>query len=193
MINIVWFVLISIGVIIAALTGKTALISSSIFTSASKAIEFSIGLAGIIAFWSGMLKIAEEAQLTQTIAQICQPLLSRLFPEIPSGHKVLGLISLTITANLFGLGNVATPLGLKTMTELQTLNPNHDQASNAICTFMALVFGGISLLPSTLISIRAQTGSDNPALIMSPVFIVSLIGTFIILIINYLVLKYTNR
>jgi spore maturation protein A len=193
MINIVWFFLMSVSILVAAGTGKTALISNSIFTSTGKAVEFTIGLAGIIAFWSGILKIAETSGVTEAIAKIFQPLLSKLFPKIPKGHQALGLISMTVAANLFGLGNIATPLGLKTMAELKTLSTDPDNASNATCSFMALVFGGLSIIPTTLIAIRARAGSSNPALIIAPVFILSLIGTLMSLFINYLALKLANK
>ncbi len=193
MINIVWFFLMSISILIAAATGKSALISNSIFASAGKAVEFTIGLAGIIAFWSGILKIAEVSGVTEAIARIFQPLLSKLFPKIPTGHPALGLISMTFAANLFGLGNVATPLGLKTMAELKTLNADSDKASDAICTFMALVFGGLSLIPSTLIAIRSRAGSANSVLIIAPVFILTVIGTLMGLLINYFALRLAKN
>lgn len=193
MINIVWFMLMSIGIILAFGTGKAAVVSSAIFTDAGKAIEFAIGLAGIMAFWSGILKIAEAAGITETIAGVFHPLFVKLFPKLPKNHKVLGLISMTVAANLLGLGNVATPLGLKTMVELKNLSPDQESASEATCTFMALIFGGLSLIPSSLIAIRAQAGSTNPALIIGPVFIISLTGTCLGLIINYLALKFTRK
>ncbi len=193
MINIVWFCLVSIGILVAAGTGKLELISNSIFSNAGKAIEFTIGLAGIIAFWSGILKIAEASGVTEAVAKVFQPLLSKLFPKIPKGHPVMGFISLTVAANLFGLGNVATPLGLQTMSALKMLSTDQDTASDATCTFMALVFGGLSIIPTTLIAIRAQAGSVNPALIMVPVFALSLAGTLIGLFINYLALHWNYK
>lgn len=193
MINIIWFILVGIGILIAAGTGKSEIISTSIFTSAGKAIEFSIGLAGVMAFWSGILKIAEVSGITEALAKLFQPIFVKLFPKIPKNHPVLGLISLTVSANFLGLGNVATPVGLKTMTELKALNPDPDQASDATCTFMALVFGSLSLIPSTVIAIRAQAGSNNPALIIAPVFIISLAGTLIGLLINYIAIRLTRK
>lgn len=192
MINTVWFVLIGLGIAVAIGTGKIAVITPTIFTSADKAIQFTLGLAGMIAFWSGILKIAEVSGITEMIAKIFQPLLSLLFPAISGQKKALGLISLTVAANLLGLGNIATPLGLKTMAELQALNPKPEKASNEICTFLALVLGGLSLIPSTLIAIRSQAGSSNPAIILGPVFLVTLVGTLIGLVVNFLALKITT-
>jgi spore maturation protein A len=193
MINIIWLILIGAGIIIAAGTGKTELVSASIFASAGKAIEFSIGLAGIMAFWSGMLKIAEVAGITEALAKLFQPVFAKLFPKIPKNHPVLGLISLTVSANFLGLGNVATPVGLKTMAGLKALSPDPEQASDATCTFMALVFGSLSLIPSTVIAIRAQAGSSNPALIIGPVFLISLAGTLIGLLVNHITIWLTRK
>jgi spore maturation protein A len=193
MINIIWLILIVIGVLIAIGTGKTEIISTTIFANAGKAIEFSIGLAGMMAFWSGILKIAESSGITEALAKLFQPIFAKLFPRIPKNHPVLGLISLTVSANFLGLGNLATPIGLKTMSELKVLNPDPEQASNETCTFMALVFGSLSLIPSTVIAIRAQAGSSNPALVIGPVFVISLAGTLIALLINYLAIRLTRK
>lgn len=192
MINTVWFILMGFGITVAILTGKMSIITPTIFDSADKAIHFCLGLAGMIAFWSGILKIAEVSGITEMIAKLFQPLLGLLFPSISRQKKTLGLISLTVAANLLGLGNVATPLGLKTMSELQQLNPNQEKASDEICTFLALVLGGLSLIPSTLIAIRSQADSQDPAIILGPVFLVTLAGTLTALLVNYVALKITN-
>ena len=191
LINTVWFFLMGIGIFIAIISGKLAAITPTIFTSAEQAIRFCIGLAGILGFWSGILKIAEVSGITEIIAKFFQPLLGWLFPSLIHSKKILGLISLTFAANLLGLGNVATPLGLKTMAELQELNREPEKASDEICTFLALVLGGLSVIPSTLIAIRAQAGSKEAAIILGPVFITSLGGTFAAFIVNWLAIKFT--
>lgn len=190
MINAVWMFLVGLGIITAALNGKIMLISDSIFTSAAKAVEFSFGLAGMIAFWTGILKIAEAARITEVIARLFQPLFRQLFPTLRHQKKVLGLISMTMAANLLGLGNVATPLGLKTMAELTELSPDPKQASNDICTFMTIILGGLSIIPTTLIAIRSQAGSTNPALVLLPVFIITLAATIAGLTFNFLALHW---
>lgn len=192
MINIVWFLLIFISVFTAAASGKINLISETVFQSSGNAIEFTIGLAGAIAFWSGILKVAEASGMTETLAKVFQPLFAKLFPKVARHKQIIGLISMTVTANLLGLGNVATPLGLKTMEELQAVNMRQERASDEICTFMILVLGGLSILPTTLMAIRARAGSDNPNLILIPVFLVSLVGTFTGLTLNYIILKITS-
>jgi Uncharacterized membrane protein, required for spore maturation in B.subtilis. len=192
MINTVWFVLMGLGISIAIFSGKISIITPTIFNSADKAIHFCIGLAGMIAFWSGILKVAEVSGITEIIAKLFQPILTRLFPSICGQKKTLGLISLTVAANLLGLSNIATPLGLKTMAELQLYNQAPEKASNEICTFLALVLGGLNLIPSTLIAIRAQAGSQDPAIILGPVFLVTLASTLTVLAFNYVALKMSN-
>jgi len=188
MINTVWFFLIFISIFTAVAEGKLTTVSDSIFKNAAHAVEFTIGLAGAIAFWSGMLKIAEVSGITRTIARLFQPLLIRLFPVLKGHRNIIGLISMTVTANLLGLGNVATPLGLRTMEELQKLNPRPERASDTICTFLSLILGGLCILPTTLIAVRAKAGSANPGAILVPVILVSLTGTVTGLTANYLFL-----
>lgn len=190
MINLIWLLIMCLGIGTAMATGKTAEIPLAIFINAKKAIEFTIGLAGIIAFWSGILKIAEVSGITNSIAKFFRPLLAKLFPKVPQNSPVLGLISLTLSANLLGLGNVTTPLGLQTMSELQKLNQTPNLASSEICTFLALVFGGLSIIPSTLLAIRLQAGSPNPGLIMFPTLVITFSGTLTCLLINYLFQKF---
>ncbi len=193
MINSVWYFLMAIGIVISILSGKLSIITPTIFSSAEHSVRFCIGLAGILGFWSGILKIAEVSGVTEMIAKFFQPLLGLLFPSIAKRQKTLGLISLTIAANLLGLGNVATPLGLKTMAQLQEVNPEPDKASDDICTFLSLVLGGLSIIPSTLIAIRAQAGSKEAAIILGPVFLTSLAGTVTALGVNFIAIKCLNR
>jgi len=192
-INQVWLFLVGVGIAVAAAKGQSHLISESIFADCQKAIQFTIGLAGVIAFWSGMLKVAEASGITETLAKWFEPILAKLFPGIPKGNSLLGLIALTLSSNMLGLGNVTTPLGIKTMQELQKLNPEPTKASNHICTFLALVLGGFSILPSTLIALRAQAGSKNATLVLGPIILISLGGTIMALLINYLFLKFNRQ
>ncbi|HOJ77668.1 MAG TPA: nucleoside recognition domain-containing protein [Bacillota bacterium] len=189
MINAVWLFLFLLSILAAIATGKITVITETIFTSTSSAIEFSIGLAGAIAFWSGILKVAEQAGITETIAKSFQPIFTLLFPKLTNNKTALGLISMTFAANLLGLGNVATPLGIKTMEELQKINPHKNRASNEICTFLVLTLGGLCILPTTLIAIRAKSGSANPTIILGPILLITFVGTAIGLLINYLIIK----
>ncbi len=189
MINTIWMFLIGFGIIVAASTGKIQVISDALFSSSAKAIEFTLGLAGMIALWSGILKIATAAGFTEWLSRCFRPILARLFPNLKNQPSTLGLISMTLAANLLGLGNVTTPLGLKTMIELQAQSNDSERVSNEICTFMALVFGGLSLIPSTLIAVRSQAGSANPAFILGPVLIITLMSTAAGLVFNYLSIR----
>lgn len=193
MINTVWMLLLGLGIGIAAVSGKTAQISATLFDSSRQAIEFAFGLAGMIAFWSGILKIAEASGVTAGIARLFRPLLSLLFPDLKQDQSILGMIALTMAANLLGLGNVATPLGLKTMEKLQSHNPDSKRASNSICTFLILIFGGLCVIPSTLIAIRSQAGSVNPALVLIPLSIITFLGTTFSLILNYFAIKIHSK
>lgn len=193
MINTVWMLLIGLGIGIAVVSGKTAQISPVIFDSSRQAIEFAFGLAGMIAFWSGMLKIAEASGITARIAKLFRPLLTLLFPDLNQDQTALGMISLTIAANLLGLGNMSTPLGLKTMERLQSHNSDPKRASNSICTFMILIFGGLCVIPSTLIAVRSQAGSTNPAIVLIPLSIITFMGTTFSLILNFLAIKVSQK
>jgi len=189
LINIVWLYLMLFGVITAAVTGKSGLVTATVFMSAQAAIEFTFGLAGAIAFWSGMLRVAEAAGLTAAIAKLFLPFLKKFFPELTGDRKTLGLIAMTIAANLLGLGNVATPLGLKTMEELQRININKEKASNEMCVFLTIVLGGLCFLPTTLIAVRAKAGSSRTAAILGPLILITLAGTAVGLLVNFLALK----
>jgi spore maturation protein A len=193
MINTVWLFLILSSIGVAAATGKIALVSDTVFSNTTQALEFTIGLAGTIAFWSGMLKVAEAAGINRWVAKLFRPALKWLFPSLTNDSGLLGSIALTLSANLLGLGNVATPLGLETMNRLQRINPHQERVSREICTFLALVLGGLTILPSTLIGIRARAGSVEPALIVVPVFLVTLFGTAVGLTVNYLADRLTRR
>lgn len=191
MINTLWMLLMGLGIGAAAASGKIDQVSPVIFNSARQAIEFAFGLTGMIAFWSGMLKIAEVSGITAGIAKLFRPLLTFLFPDLKRDQSALGMISLTMAANLLGLGNVATPLGLKTIEKIQSHNLNPERASDSICTFMILIFGGLCVIPSTLIAVRSQTGSVNPALILIPLTLITISGTILSLTLNYLAIKIT--
>ena len=193
MINTVWMLLVGLGIGIAAASGQAAQISPVIFDSSRRAIEFAFGLAGMVAFWSGMLKIAEASGITAGIAKLFRPLLSLLFPDLNQDQSALGMISLTIAANLLGLGNVATPLGLKTIERLQSHNTDPRRASNSICTFMIFIFGGFCVIPSTLIAVRSQAGSTNPAIVLVPLSIITFMGTTFSLMLNFLAIKVSQQ
>lgn len=133
---------------------------------AGVAVEIALGLIGIMAMWLGVMKVAEQAGLIKKIASFIQPLTKRIFPEVPPDHPAIGSMVMNISANMLGLGNAATPFGLKAMEELDSLNPNKGTATNSMITFLAINTAGLTLIPATAIAIRAASGSSNPTIII---------------------------
>lgn len=145
-------------------------VTSAIIDYAGKAVEIAIGLIGIMALWLGIMKIAEQAGLISIIAKAVKPITKFLFPDVPHDHPAIGSIIMNLSANMLGLGNAATPFGLKAMDELDKINPNKGTATNAMCTFLAINTAGVTLIPATAIAIRAASGSSEPAIIIGTSF-----------------------
>ncbi|MBN1595538.1 hypothetical protein JW933_06395 [candidate division FCPU426 bacterium] len=138
-------------------------ISKAAFTSATTAVELSLGLIGAMSLFLGLMRVAQDAGLVQALARLLRPLFRFLFPSVPQDHPALGAIALNLGANMLGLGDAATPMGLKAMQELQTLNPSQDTATDAMCTFLALNSSSVQLVPAVVIGLRAAAGSQNPS------------------------------
>lgn len=162
MLNIVWLVLLASGILVAAFNGNVEVVTEAALQSAQGAVQVCFDLIGVMALWLGIMKIAEKAGLIQSLARVLRPLLQRLFPTVPPQDPAMGAIILNLSANMLGLGNAATPFGMKAMQELQRLNHNKSEASEAMCTFMALNTSCITLLPATIIGIRLAFASANP-------------------------------
>ncbi|WP_130805398.1 nucleoside recognition domain-containing protein [Senegalia massiliensis] len=177
MINIIWFLFIIIGVIVATVTGNIEAVTQAAIDNAELAVELAIGLVGVMALWLGIMKIAEEAGLVQLLGKALRPIMIRLFPEVPDDHPAMGAMIMNMAANVLGLGNAATPLGLKAMNELNKINEDKDTASNAMCTFLAINTSSVTLIPATVIAYRAAAGSANPTEIIGPVIIATLAST----------------
>lgn len=141
-------------------------ITNSVIDYAGTAVQIALGLIGIMALWLGVMKVAEDAGLIAVIAKLLKPITKRLFPDVPSDHPAMGSMIMNMSANMLGLGNAATPFGLKAMEELNDLNPKKDTASNAMCTFLAINTAGLTLIPATAIAVRAAAGSSEPAIII---------------------------
>lgn len=141
-------------------------VTSSALNYAATAVNIALGLIGIMALWLGVMKIAEEAGLIKIIARVVRPITRFLFPDVPSDHPAMGAMIMNISANMLGLGNAATPFGLKAMEELNKLNTQKDTASNAMCTFLAINTAGLTLIPAQAIAVRAAAGSSDPAIII---------------------------
>jgi spore maturation protein A len=161
MLNYVWFGMIAVSFFVGAFTGKIDAVTEAAIGSAETAVELSIGLIGIMALWLGMMKIAEASGLINAIAFLVRPLTVRLFPDIPPDHPAISSMVLNMSANVLGLGNAATPLGLKAMQELQELNPTKDTATNAMCTFLAINTSSVQLiLPATVVALMGVHASS---------------------------------
>lgn len=170
--------MIAVSFVFSFLSGDINVASGALMTGAQDAVEMSLGLLGMMCFWSGLLKIAEKSGLTQKIAGFIKPATKFLFPDIPSDSPAIGAIVMNMTANLMGLSNAATPLGLKAMHELSRENGKSRRASNAMCMFVLINTAAITLFPSTLISLRSAAGSANPFEILMPVWICSFAALF---------------
>ncbi|HEY8550812.1 MAG TPA: nucleoside recognition domain-containing protein [Vicinamibacterales bacterium] len=177
MLNYIWFGLMAAAAVVAAINGTAEQVTKGAVESASSAVQIAIGLVGIMALWLGMMRVAEAAGLVSLLGRVLSPLLRWLFPEIPPGHPAMGAIALAFAANLLGLNNAATPLGIKAMEELQALNPDKDSASNAMATFMAITTSGVQLVPATMIGVLAAAGSKNPTAIIGATIVATFVGT----------------
>ncbi len=154
--------LMALSVAAAAATGKMAALTAAVAESASRAVTLALGLAGLMALWLGLMRVAEEAGLVALVGRAARPLLRRLFPEVPEGHPALGAMVMNVAANVLGLGNAATPFGLKAMAALDELNPHRGAASDAQALFCALNTASVQLVPATVIAMRASAGARSP-------------------------------
>lgn len=177
MINIIWFIFIFIGISYGIVTGNVEKINGEILDSAKTSFDMIINMLPIITLWVGIMEIAKSSGLLDKLAKLLSPVLSFLFPEIPKNHESLEYISSNIIVNLFGLGNAATPFGIKAMKSLQELNSKKDTATRSMITFLVLNTSGLSIIPTTVISLRMMHKSINPTEIILPVFVATLITT----------------
>jgi spore maturation protein A len=171
--NIIWLILMAAGVAVAAFNGKAGAVTDAAFVAGRVAIETIISLAGLMALWMGLMKIAEKSGLMEGLAWLLRPVVRILFPTVPRDHPAIGAMLMNISANMLGLGSAATPLGLKAMQELQELNPDKETASEAMCTFLTLNTSSITLIPGTIIALRAASGSVNPSEIVGATLVAS--------------------
>ncbi len=190
--NYIWFLIILVSIISAAFTGKTDALVNAILSGAQKSIEIAIYLAGIMAFWLGIMKIAEKSGLVDLIAKALTPVARMLFPEVPKDSPVIGDIAMNFTANAFGLSNAATPIGIQAMKELQKVNQDKDSASNAMCTLLAMNTAGFQIVPATVIAVLASCGAKNPTFIIFPTLIVTSIAFVSAIVIVKILEKLTK-
>jgi len=166
MLNYIWLAMIILAVILGGINGKIEDVTKSAIDSAGSSVTIAIGLIGVMALWLGVMKIAEDSGLMKLLAKAIAPIMRWLFPDVPSGHPAMGSMTMNIAANMLGLNNAATPLGLRAMEDLETLNEHPGIATNAMCTFLTINTAGVQLIPATMISIMASAGSTDPTAII---------------------------
>lgn len=177
MVNIVWVLMILSGLAFAFFTGKLDNVTQSAFDSVKYAAELCFGLVGIYALWLGLMKVAEESGLVQAISRRMSGIMRFLFPGLPSNSPATGAITMNIIANMLGLGNAATPLGLKAMKELQELNREKDRATDAMCMFLVINTSSVQLIPATVVALRSAAGSGNPTEIIGTALVATICST----------------
>ncbi len=174
MLNYIWLALVLLAVAIGGWNDQLKQVTDGALEGAKTAVTIALGLIGIMALWLGVMRLAERAGLVQRIARALRPLMERLFPDVPHDHPAMGSMLMNMAANMLGLGNAATPLGLRAMRDLETLNPRPGVASNAMCTFLAINTSSVQLVPATAIAILAASGSTRPTAIVGTALLATL-------------------
>ena len=182
MLNIIWPVFIIISVVYGILTGRVEEVNNSIFESTAEAVKLTITFFGTICMWNGIIQIAAKTTLMDKLTKLLSPLIKFLFPEIKKGDKVHEEISMNMIANMLGLGNAATPLGLKAMKSMQKQNEKKDTLSNSMAMFIVLNTASLQIIPTTVIAIRSSLGSNNPSGIIIYVWIATIAAAITVVI-----------
>lgn len=168
--------MIAMAVAFAATAGKLDLMTTEIFSSLKTSVELALGLIGGMVLWCGVLKVAEKSGLVDKLSLLIRPVLRLLFNELPARSNAMGAMVMNITSNMLGLGNAATPMGLKAMDELQKLNTRKDVATNAMCLFLVINAAPPQFIPATVLSLRSSLGSSNPGIIILPAVLTSFVA-----------------
>lgn len=189
--NYIWIAFFVISFVIALgkliFMGDTAVFTDMMTastTSAKNAFELSLGLTGVLSLWMGIMKIGEKGGLVAALARLLSPVLSKIFPDVPKGHPAMGTMFMNFSANMLGLDNAATPMGLKAMQELQELNPDKETASNPMIMFLVLNTSGLTLIPVSVLTFRTQMGAANPTDIFLPILIATTVATLVGLLVT---------
>ncbi|MDR2939874.1 MAG: nucleoside recognition protein [Clostridiales bacterium] len=177
MLNYLWGGMILIGIIVSALNGRLPDVTTNIIGSSDETIQIILKLAGTVCMWSGLMKVAEKSGLVESLSKKMRPILKYLFPDIPKNHKSLDYIATNMIANILGLGWAATPAGLVAMEELQKLNKDKKTASKSMCMFMIINMSSLQLITVNILSYRTAYGSTNPAEILAPGILATLVST----------------
>lgn len=193
MINMIWSGLLIIGIAVGLATGNADGVTRGFLKGAENGVSLCFGLISILVFWLGIMKIAEKAGLVQLLAKALRPLARLLYPSVPERHPAMGSILANMSANILGLGNAATPLGLKAMRELQELNPDPHRASDAMCTLLAINTASLTIIPATVIGYRMQYGSASPTEIVGATILATFMGTAVAVILDRVFRAYDRR
>ena len=175
--NVIWVGMVVTSIILSLFNGTTSAVVQSITVSCKTAVHIALGLVGVMALWLGLMRVAEKAGLIAALSRVVGPILRRLFPDVPREHPAMGAMVMNISANMLGIGNAATPFGLKAMEHLQALNVTPSVATNAMCTFLAINTSSVQLVPVTAIAILAATGDPNPTSIIFPALLATTCST----------------
>ena len=189
MINKIWFLLIFLGSFFLIVNGRVDLLNSQILNGGKVTLDLIIQIFPLMSLWLGIMRIANDSGLLSKLSKLLEPILIKLFTDIPKGHEAFGYISSNIIANLFGLGNAATPFGIKAMESMQSLNRIKDTASDSMIIFLIINTCGMTLVPTTIISLRMFYKSVDPSIIILPSIVVSFLSIIFGLIINRVIFK----
>ena len=193
MLNILWPIFIIISIVYAFFSGNIANVNNSIFESTESAVNLTLTLLGTTCLWSGIMEIASKTQLIEILSKMLKPVIKRLFSNIDIESKSCNNIIMNIIANILGLGNAATPLGLKAMNELQKENENKEELSDNMMMLIVLNTASLQIIPTTIIAIRSSLGSDNPTKIIFPVWISTICAAIVGIIITKIIIKITKK
>jgi spore maturation protein SpmA len=189
MLNIIFLLLMLVSILMASFTGRMEAVTQATVKSARDAVELALGLVGVMTFFLGIMKVAEQGGLLAILARTLQPVLCRIFPSVPANHPAIGAMIMNLAANFLGLGNAATPFGIKAMMELDKLNETKGTVTNAMVLFLAINTSGLTLLPTTMISLRASAQSVNVAGILFPTWVAGICATLMAILISPLLAR----
>lgn len=192
MINIIWGIFIVIGIVYGIISGNISSINDEIISAGTSSFEIIMSIFPLLVVWMGLMKIAEVSGLIGLIARLLNPVLRKLFPTVPRDHPSLGYIASNIAVNMAGLGSAATPFGLKAMESLQELNGDKKRASTPMITFLVLNTSGVTLIPTTIISLRKATGSLNPTYVVPLCILATICSTIGGLTLDYFIRRYNG-
>jgi spore maturation protein A len=179
MLNYIWLAFVIVAVVLGGINGKIEDVTKAAIDSAGNSVTIALGLIGVMALWLGIMKIAEDSGLMASVARLIAPIMRRLFPEIPQDHPAMGSMLMNIAANMLGLSNAATPLGLRAMEDLEKLNPHRGVATNSMCTFLTINTAGLQLVPASMVSLMASAGSKEPTAIIGTTLAATMIAAVV--------------